>query len=915
MKHFFITLFVLLGFFSSVFSQGNNTCANAQPFCTGTPVSYPAGTNAGAAQPGPSYGCLGSQPNPAWFSLQVASPGPIVIVMQAQNDIDFIAWGPFPNLSGNCGNLTAANQVPNQGPWNNPTSNGCSFSGSATETLIIPNAQPGQNYILLITNFSNQNQQINFNQSNTANPNAGATNCGILCQFTASATQTICSTQTATFGVTTSTSIVSVTWVGPNGFSLPSGNGSYPNIPVTASGNYTAIATNTGTNPATNTCSATRSITVRPTPTPAITPTIVCAGQNAILALTGNSATSTYTWTGPNNYASNVQNAAINNAQLVNNGIYTASITTNGCRGSASASLGVKPNPTVTTSSGGNFCFGQSFNLSANGATTYNWSGPNAFASISQNPVFFNNVMNFAGTYSVIGTANGCTASATAPVTIHPLPNIVGISSGTVCQNSPLTLSATGGTAYVWNGPNGFYSTTGINNIASAQFSLEGTYTVTGTSSLGCVNSNTLSQPIYTLPIMSAQGSRACLNDPLYLLSNGASTYAWQGPAGYTSNQQNPTLFSSSFLADGTYTVFGTSSQGCVSTATALCKLYPNPIISYSGITSVCKGDMFKFKASGGVTYKWLGTFGVAQEGSEFSISSASPSLQLTYTVVGTDGNGCSNSTEVNPLVFQLPTAKVVPSVAGSCPPLCTRFSIIQKPTNLTSIGWSFSNGNSFNDSLALNQCFNTPGIHNVQLALKDDKGCKGTATQTVEVYPNPKAEFEFDPLDPNENNNVVTFYDASTNAQVAGWNWDFESTGVDTARGNIATHTFPAIGNYFVKLFVRSTNGCVDSIIKKITVSEDMTMYVPNAFTPNGDGTNDTFNVFGVGIKKYNMEIFDRWGNLVFTANDISTGWDGKNRKGGDISAAGVYQYKITMSTTKDGKIKTFTGHVTLLK
>ena len=82
----FITSLIVL---VNCLNAQNTTCANAQPFCTGTPVSYPAGQNAGSAQPGPSYGCLGSQPNPAWFSLQIATPGPLQIVMQANQDIDF----------------------------------------------------------------------------------------------------------------------------------------------------------------------------------------------------------------------------------------------------------------------------------------------------------------------------------------------------------------------------------------------------------------------------------------------------------------------------------------------------------------------------------------------------------------------------------------------------------------------------------------------------------------------------------------------------------------------------------------------------------------------------------------------------------------------------------------------------------
>jgi hypothetical protein len=90
---FSILFFVSIG---TYFSQSNANCNNPQPFCTGQTMQFPAGVNAGNAQVGPNYGCLGSQPNPAWFYFQMATNGPMSISMSAGQDIDFICWGPFP---------------------------------------------------------------------------------------------------------------------------------------------------------------------------------------------------------------------------------------------------------------------------------------------------------------------------------------------------------------------------------------------------------------------------------------------------------------------------------------------------------------------------------------------------------------------------------------------------------------------------------------------------------------------------------------------------------------------------------------------------------------------------------------------------------------------------------------------------
>lgn len=253
MKNKILSLLALFLLAAGNISSQNSTCANASPFCTGNTMQFPAGVNAGNAQPGPNYGCLGSQPNPAWFYFQAASSGPMVISMSAANDIDFICWGPFPNLNS-CGNLTSATQVPGSG-YSTPGTNGCSYSGSATETLTIANAVPGQFYIMLITNFSNTNQQITFQQSNANNPGAGTTNCGLICQITASNSGILCAGSNATLSATTGTSITSYTWTGPGGFTSNQLNPVVTN--VQSAGAYTIVGANSS-----QTCAAVTTLTV-----------------------------------------------------------------------------------------------------------------------------------------------------------------------------------------------------------------------------------------------------------------------------------------------------------------------------------------------------------------------------------------------------------------------------------------------------------------------------------------------------------------------------------------------------------------------------------------------------------------------------------------------------------------------------
>ena len=190
------TIYILAVCLSFVFSvQAQTSCATAQPFCAGgnSGGSFPATVNGPAAENGPNYGCLGTQPNPAWYYLQISQSGnlDIQIVGSANQDVDFICWGPFSSLAGCCNSLTASNIVD------------CSYSSSPSETCTIPSAIAGEYYMLLITNFANVAQDILFSQV----AGTGSTNCGIVSSNTA-----ICAGSVATITLTNNSNLVNPTF-------------------------------------------------------------------------------------------------------------------------------------------------------------------------------------------------------------------------------------------------------------------------------------------------------------------------------------------------------------------------------------------------------------------------------------------------------------------------------------------------------------------------------------------------------------------------------------------------------------------------------------------------------------------------------------------------------------------------------
>ncbi|MGZ3919002.1 MAG: hypothetical protein ACXVPB_09075, partial [Bacteroidia bacterium] len=521
-KILFLISYLLLA--HNVTIAQNNLCSNPTPFCTGQTMQFPAGVNAGSAQTGPNYGCLGSQPNPAWFYFQMGTSGPVVINMSATYDIDFICYGPFSSLSGNCGNLTAANTV------------GCSYSSSASETLTINNAVAGQFYLLMITNFSNINQQITFSQTNSNNANAGVTNCGVLCSMTVTGTSSLCPGKTATLSATTGTGVVSVTWNGPAGYSSTGNNASVTNMSST--GVYTAIATTSGTNPATNTCSITKTITVLPLPNPLPTNNgPVCAGKPVTLSV---GAQASYTWSGPNGFTSNAQNPIVNPAVA---GVYSVAVTsTGGCTNIATTTVAISPSPTSTPNNNGPVCAGSVLSLTGSGGGTYSWLGPNGFASAQQNPNINNVTTAASGLYTLIVTVGTCTAPATTSVTINPKPVPVAANNGPVCSGNTLNLSGNGGTGYAWSGPNIFSSAQQNPVISPVSSANAGVYTLTVTNTFGCTNTITTNVVVNAIPVVAVNNPTVCVNQTINLTSNGGSTYSWSGPNGYSSGVQNPSI-------------------------------------------------------------------------------------------------------------------------------------------------------------------------------------------------------------------------------------------------------------------------------------------------------------------------------------------------------------------------------------
>jgi gliding motility-associated-like protein len=187
-----------------------------------------------------------------------------------------------------------------------------------------------------------------------------------------------------------------------------------------------------------------------------------------------------------------------------------------------------------------------------------------------------------------------------------------------------------------------------------------------------------------------------------------------------------------------------------------------------------------------------------------------------------------------------------------------------------------------------------------------------------IEVYPVPHASFTATPMVTTVSQTHVDFLDLSSGSPVS-WFWDMGdgATLGDTAITQNTSYDYTQEYGSFYPVYLEVINayGCVDDTTIIVEVQPEFTFYIPNAFTPNNDGINDVFFGTGIGIAKYEMWIFDRWGNLIFTCTDINTTWDGTVQDAGDeLCQIDTYVWKVAITDVFDKRHK-YIGHVSLIR
>lgn len=524
---------------------------------------------------------------------------------------------------------------------------------------------------------------------------------------------------------------------GNNTSSLPAPTYTYNN-----SGNYTVILTVTASSGCT--ASANKQITIYQNPVANAGPDkSICFGSSTMITGTGGI---TYLWM-PATGLSNSTNAMIT-ANPSSTTTYNLVVTNaNGCSASDAMVLTVNPLPIVNAGLDKTICPGTATNITATGATAYQWTPSTAL----NNPNIANPSANptVQTTYVVTGTSTqGCTGQDTIIISVYAAPQAQAGNDITICNGEQTQLTASGGNSYSWS------PTTDLNgaNIANPIAAPTSTtvYTVTVTDANGCKASDNVLISVNQLPAVNAGPDISiCNGTTASLQAVGAISYQWHSDNTLSDvNISNPIA---SPLSTHVYYLVGSDANGCsASDSIIVTVIQPFTMLVGQG-AEVCRGSQVQLSASGAVTYKWIPANSL--DNPLIPNPLASPSISTTYTVIGTDGVCFQDVKQVVVLVHDLPTAEAGDNlmiVSGET------VSLNGQGTG-SSFNWSPPNGLSCTDCP-------TPEASPAQtttymLTVTNEYGCQRRDSVVIRVGCDNDVVFIPNAFSPNEDGQNDVFY------------------------------------------------------------------------------------------------------------------------------------------------------------
>ena len=398
-------------------------------------------------------------------------------------------------------------------------------------------------------------------------------------------------------------------------------------------------------------------------------------------------------------------------------------------------------------------------------------------------------------------------------------------------------------------------------------------------------------------------------------------SYSWNGITGNGPHDVSPTY-------SQYYKVSVIDSFNCVSDYdSVLVALNPPIIINPSSDTTVCPFDSLDisvatFGGNGGpYNYGWTLDNGMSI-GTQSSINVLPVSSSTYYYLTISDNCETPESSD-SILVswYDLPTVDFSSDTSGGCWPVEVYFYNNTSVSQVASCDWDLGNGFYSNNLDTVVTIYNTPGSYHVTLDVTNSDGCDNDTTyfNYIDIYDYPVAGFTSRPNPASILSPAVQFVDTSS-LDVVYFDWTFyDSTntiiGSDYVQNPVYNFSGIIEQQYYIQLYVENQNGCSDTAYGTQIVEGEYAFFLPNSFTPNGDGLNDSFFPVGdkISVENYSFKIFNRWGELIFSTNDFNEKWDGTYQN--NALSSDAYIWKIDLVDSSSGKEKSLKGYVLLSK
>lgn len=492
--------------------------------------------------------------------------------------------------------------------------------------------------------------------------------------------------------------------------------------------------------------------------------------------------------------------------------------------------------------------------------------------------------------------------------------------------------TAPAGSNYTWDfGPNATSPTTVGSVVNGVNFSITGYIPVTVTvENNSCVASYTDS--VFILPeptasiVLPPEYECNGLTVDFGNASTNSTIYAWDfGIAGTTTDVSTDFEPTFTFPGPGTYTVtlISSTSPICSSTTSETITLNDPILISFTSQDSMCiTGNSFDFDAtvSGpvGTVYTWnFGPNASISNSNTIDVSNVvfNATGPILVTLTGTHED-CIETVTKEIYLYREPTINFTIQPGLQCAPFNAQFINLSNSETAAFYTWDFGDGTSSND-VNPSHLYNFVGNYPVTLTMQTVEGCIANLNllqaDIVNVRPTPQAGFSLTPDYTDICNSTIAFIDESIGANQ--WFYFYDDSTATSSGEASPNYTYLTDGGHYPMQIVTNQYGCKDTSMNYLFI-EPFTLYAPNTFTPDGNQFNNQFvPIAYLPVVSWKMQIFSRWGNLVYETTDLYEGWDG-TEPDGKMAQDGTYIWKVTyVSCEPLAQEKIETGHINLLR